>query len=124
MKNEDILDGNKLICEFMIESDSHLFTSPNYEKLGRHWISQKFQGIENPDGNDLLYSAEMKFHSSWDWLIPIIDKITSMDKYSKYIEYTSSMVYDGGIFLNTKFIENTFNDVVAYIKWYNLNYKL
>ena len=70
METERIIKGNKLIAEFMSEPNSVLFTNPSYIKDGRYWISQKFQGIDDPDGNDLLLPLEMKFHSSWEWLMP------------------------------------------------------
>ena len=84
MTPEEIIEGNKLIAEF-------------------------------------LKIEEAKFHSSWDWLIPVVEKITSMDIYIKYKDYSCGQFNDGGIYINTKSIENTFSDVVEFIKWYNKN---
>ena len=111
-------EENKLIAEFMVEPNSHLFTCPSYENQGRHWVSQKFQGIEDPDGNDLLLPSEMKFHSSRDWLMPVVEKI----------EHTSAYVNVKGCHVKistwvdvnapTK-LEAVHKAVVEFIKWYN-----
>ena len=61
------------------------------------------------------------FDSDWNWLIPVVEKITSDDLYLKYKNETSNIVSEGGIYINTKFIINTFEDVVDFIKWYNKN---
>jgi hypothetical protein len=59
--------------------------------------------------------SELKYNTSWDWLIPVIDKIYSSDEYSKYLGTLGQ--FNDGIFINTKYIQETFNDVVEYIKW-------
>ena len=61
----------------------------------------------------------LRYHKSWDWLIPVIDKIKSDDMYSKYIDYSSSMIDDGGVYINTRFIHVTYNNVVDFIDWCN-----
>lgn len=75
MKN--IRENNRLIAEFMgTESRHPLWQSPSYAG-GKFWVSEEFMGIEEPDGNELLDPSEMKFHTSWDWLMPVIEKIRS-----------------------------------------------
>jgi Tfp pilus assembly protein PilZ len=70
------------------------------------------------------FSSMAKYHSSWDWLMPVIEKITDMKiYYSDYKAETSSLFDDGGIFINTKFISSTWEDVIAFIEWYNANNK-
>ena len=96
MENE-ILERNKLIAEFM---GLEIITD------GISWF-------------DTSYKALGKYNSSWDSLMPVIDKITSMNAYIKYKDHSSSQFSDGGIYINTKFIDNTHNDVVEFIKWYN-----
>jgi len=112
-------EENKLIAEFMVEPNSHLFTCPSYENQGRHWVSQKFQGIEDPDGNDLLLPSEMKFHSSWDWLMPVVDKIYSSNEYVKYKDTMSGIFNEEPVRINSKYISVTHKAVVEFIKWYN-----
>jgi len=135
MTNEQILEGNKLIAEFMgyeIPKQTH--------KLD--WIYYK--GV----------LQNMLFHYSWDWLIPVVGKIESIyDKHhghfgvhissntcsiqgtnlwkslemevdnNESITRPYGYVYcsDSNVIFDTK-IESTWYNVVEFIKWYN-NYK-
>lgn len=88
MSEQEILEGNKLIADFM-------------------GINRAF------DPRDKIY----KYHSSWDWLIPVIDKIHSSDDYIKYKDSLGQ--FSCGVYINTKFINVTYKNAVDYIKWYN-----
>lgn len=92
-------------------------------KLEEQKLIAKFMGVEYyTDGIgwfDSKYKCLKKYNTDWNALIPVIDKVTSHDKYIEYKEYSSSMVSDGGIYINTKFIENTYLEVVDFIKWFN-----
>lgn len=90
-------ENNKLIAEFMglvIITDGISLFDTNYKPL-KH------------------------YHSSWDWLMPVIDKIYSSDEYFKYKNTLGQ--FNDGIFINTKFITVTHESVVEFIKWYNKN---
>ena len=63
MTDKEILDGNKLVAEFM---------------GAKMWV-ENYHGINiikfpNESTFDLF---GLKYHSSWDWLMPVIGKITS-----------------------------------------------
>lgn len=58
------------------------------------------------------------YHESWDWLIPVIDKITSMDEYFKYKQEKSGQ-FEVNIEINTKFIMRTYEDVIDFLNWMN-----
>lgn len=63
MKEKEINEGNKLIAEFM----------------GAKMIVENYHGINiikfsDGDTKDLF---GLKFHSSWDWLMPCIGKISN-----------------------------------------------
>jgi len=106
---ENIIEGNRLIAEF----DGYKFEY--HDVFGNPCLEPYLwkEGMWTRIGS-------LKYHSSWDWLIPCINKITSMKEYwSKYIDYTSSIVSEGGIYINTQFIENTWQEVVDFIQWYN-----
>lgn len=110
---DKIIEGNKLIAEFMGLKAMEVAKGMPDIKYEHSFTTHGFK--------EQTHEAMLLFHSSWDWLIPVIDKITSSNEYYKFIDHTSSMIYEGGIHINTKFIESTWNDVVEFIKWYNSN---
>lgn len=93
-----IIEGNKLIAEFMGYID-------NGDPDGF---------LIDPDTNYDVNVDELKYHYSWDWLMPVVGKITQ-DETLIGNEYRESImdVIPYGI------IEDTFNCVVEFIKWYN-----
>lgn len=95
---------NRLIAEFM----------------GFKMVVTDYHGIniiESPEGKTFDLHG-LKYHSSWDWLIPVIDRITSMNEYYKYIDAVSGQ-FETKIEINTRFIERTHEDVIDFITWYN-----
>ena len=99
MKTEET---NKLIAEFMGWESFNQFSM----------IAPKSEG-------DCWAFEDMKFHSDWNWLMEVVEKIESLDiYYNEYIDYNSSMFASGKIELSTK-IEAVYNACVEFIKWYN-----
>lgn len=73
-----------------------------------------------PEGEIKHFSGQldmMKYHSSWDWLIPVINKIYESDEYYKWKE--TSGQFEKEVFINTKFIKETWKQIVEFINWYN-----
>src|SRR5437773_1868401 len=72
IKNE-VVEGNKLIAEF----------------LGAKYDGRKYWTF--PDGSMKIhspdYSSQLKYHSSWDWLMPVVEKIGKMYDPYKYKAY-------------------------------------
>lgn len=96
METKEIIEGNKLIAEFMKVSVSD-YTS--YEEEGRKCYTE----------NDLEY------HSSWDWLMPVVEKcLIGEAECNEPVLITN--IYDA---LTSISITGTFVAVVEYIKWYN-----
>tara|TARA_R100000541_G_scaffold56019_1_gene65202 strand:- start:287 stop:613 length:327 start_codon:yes stop_codon:yes gene_type:complete len=101
------MKDNKLIAEFMG------FT---YEKnIG--WYDNEMlmsQNVyDNQDGNCF---DELKFHSSWDWLMPVIEKIGS-HTLSSTIEMLADYYYkDGDNQDGLEGIEGFYKAVVFWIK--------
>ena len=109
MNTEKIIEGNKLIAEFMgiktkVYSDRPTITRWKY-------------------GNSMLYETDLKYHSSWDWLMPVIYKIESFG--------FSATILDVGMCIAGKLIierfgeskiEGTYYTIIEFIKWYNQQY--
>ncbi len=111
MKNAD----NKLIAEFMgIEIDPVGLTS--YDSKGRKRINE----------------VDLEYETSWDWLMPVVEKIESFERtlVNIYSDATKIWVDDfdsNELFATTMSgnkddkIGHVYRAVVEYIKWYNEN---
>ena len=112
---EETIENNKLIAEFMGRKgkvNNHLYwvNIPNSK-----WVSLE----------------EMKFHSSWDWLMPVVEKIETFifedDEYynfhilggcSVYVisSHGNELIYSDK---EQSKLECLWIAVVEFIKWYN-----
>ena len=92
-------ENNKLIAEFMgIKFDKGTFYNMGYDVDG--------------DGN-LYRSYELKYHTSWDWLMPVIKKINEqIDPNVRGLWRMITHPY-------SYHIEDVFNQVVEFINEYN-----
>lgn len=94
MTQKEIIEGNKLICEFMLTDSAFLTEVSGFP------------------------AKKLQYHSSWDWLIPVFKKcyILSSDgrKYfkSEMLKYTLGVDH----FMN---IDIIYNAIVDFIKLYN-----
>lgn len=132
MENKDIIEFNRLIAEFM----------------GFKWKS--FNGKYNvfivPDGEELKYKAFnlggywMPYHTSWDWLMPVVEKIESINDphhghFGVHIS-SNNCIIQGTNFRSSKIakppiyfsyrcsetkIQSTWLSVISFIKWHNAN---
>jgi len=83
---------NKVIAEFMEVK----FDKGNFYNMGYDIFS---------NGN-LYRSHELKYHTSWDWLMPVVEKINLLDNY-RYTVYIASM--------DTKIVDNISGNVIVEI---------
>lgn len=126
MKEQEIIEGNKLIAEFMGAS----FHEDTPMILKKHVVS--------PAGNAIKCADKLRYNSSWDWLMPVVEKIANLDNvcafrigYSGMVnlgmrsKYVVSQIDD---WIDREFasnsgqqtlIECTYQSVVDFIKWYN-----
>jgi len=115
--DKEIIEGNKIIAEFMGVNVNPPDSNPVYEL--RHIYG-------------LIGITNMKYHSSWEWLFAVVEEIkelgydvsiSSVGLWCTYISrddiYESEITSMGGM----KPIENTFIAVVNFINWYNKNKK-
>lgn len=105
MKNEQILDGNAKIAAFI-----------GWKNIGMKSLELWIR-FENDFG---LNTDELTFHSSWDWLMPIVVKIEEMPIYNKFIIETGGHFGKDDL-VNHKYIESTWKNIVEFIEWYNQN---
>jgi hypothetical protein len=87
--------------------------------------------------NDIWYSlSDAKFHSSWDWLIPVVEKIENIKcsvngRFGVYISSNNCAIQSTKLFMSdrndryyfdicddTKF-NAVYKSVIEFIKWYN-----
>ena len=105
-------ENNKLIAEFMGFKPC-LTSDPNGNKI--------YVGTETPFGwqypdcypeHDYLISVEdLKFNTSWDWLMPVVQKIGD--------EYYNTPFNKLNNEVNIWTLEDTYNAVVEFIKEYS-----
>ncbi len=116
MNEQEILENNKLIAEFMgckqVDDSYEIDCLP-------------FAGHINSNGYGLHYN------SSWDWLMPVVEKIENIEisefkPFAVNIECAECTIKDyRGMTDSVSYCENstkieaTWLAVVEFIKWYN-----
>jgi len=107
-------ENNKLIAEFME-------LTPNMESIfdigTKQWLDNK--------GN-YFTDDELLYNTSWDWLIPVVEKIENDLKEDKNFEFYNKYILEAGkermdflVFRSSK--EELHEAIVEFIKWYNKN---
>jgi hypothetical protein len=96
--------NNELIAEFM----------PNMMKAE----STMDMGIEQwlDDDGEYYLPEELRYHESWDWLMPVVEKCLQVLGDSKESEQFYQGIHDALWDIN---IKTTHEAVVQFIKWYN-----
>ena len=129
MTKKEIIKGNKLIAKF-----------DGLEYLGKnvHGFSGYVFNLDklNVEENCLCYcnSESMKYHSSWDWLMRVVEKIdfTEIDGRNVNVDISwcgtkikhPLQCFDGEYSkANDSRIMRTWSVIVEFIKWYNKNNK-
>ena len=93
----------------------------------------EFMGIRSDDGKTSHESSEyyyedceLEYHTSWDWLMPVVEKIESIGGQQVFINGSSCNIYGERhetIKAYGNKLESTYASVVEFIKWYNENKK-
>jgi hypothetical protein len=107
METKEILEGNKMIAEFMsLEFIGGKFASFDPEK-------QTFGGSTIKD---------LKYNSSWDWIMPVLEKIESLNYRASITEFCTNIGNEKLKISQWQGItkkENTYKAVIEFINWYN-----
>lgn len=115
MTQEEIIDGNKLINKFI-----------NYKNIGE--LDKEIYG------KDSLYIIKhLKYHSSWSWLMPVVEKIEYELQHPFHIVKSSVVIKENNTISSKSIINHSNNPitlnkieaiwfaVIEFIKWYNKN---
>ena len=111
-----ILEGNKLIAEFM----GWVHSVVNYHGIN---LFHYPEGDKSPIHCKQMGLEQMKYHYSWDWLMPVVSKINSLD-YLNLWDDNNVDKYNLTESLKNVDIESTWELCVEFIKWYNSYDKL
>ena len=107
MKN--ITEKNKIIAEFLNLTSQVIF-------------EQVFAVSENGKTN-FYKKDELKFHSDWNWLMEVVEKIESLGYRIEIVKHICRIYLSNKetiiISENTPKIEAVYNACVEFIKWYN-----
>lgn len=112
MSSSEILEGNRLIAGF-----NGMYCLNEY---ARH------------KGGTVMFYQDMRYHSSWEWIMPVVEKIESIKDPNECERFYVSIVGERCIIRDslksldivcdneciTK-IGAVFKSVVEFIKWYN-----
>ena len=128
MSEQEIFLGNKLIAEFMgLEKNDF-----------GYWVNKDYLF----DAQLKLFDFELKFYSSWDWLMPVVEKIESLIFLNKLLDFTTDEEWSVNVSIELDVciihhedrnehlfmpiisfkegkIKATWFAVVEFIKWYN-----
>lgn len=130
------VENNKLIAEFMgyRECPMKLYRMDDkFESVTIYSMYQEedeYLTIEAGKKQVKFSPNEMEFHSSWDWLMPVVEKIGSMFhqvkiEFNEGFPYCEILCYNEDGELSKEIKEEgdnaTYQAVVEFIKWYNEN---
>lgn len=80
MTKEEILEGNKLIAEFM----GGKFFADTGTILEQHIVS--------PSGYAVKCIDKLKYHTAWDWLMPVVEKIRLSSERFVLVQNSGSVI--------------------------------
>ena len=140
MSEQEIIEGNKLIAEFMESYDiggeiKFIYTLNEPFPLSKEICTESniLEEIINEVeefGTELSPSITW-YHNSWDWLMPVVLKINTMDNFDYSVKiFTMDCQIEnskGEIIARCEckynpdeLINSVWEAVVEFIKWYNI----
>ena len=115
--NTDVIEGNKIIIESPFASDVH-----------KVWLKEVKKAGDDFYKTNLL--PKLKYHSDWNWLMPVVEKINSLKIYDAIIWRNDCHINDETeILIETsrrageELVHVVFRAVVEFITWYNKTIK-
>ena len=114
-----MLEDNKIIAEFLdweFDDLSETFETPFLKLVDPHAFGDEQFSCK-------LQDFELEFHSDWNWLMQVVEKIeslgfeTSLTNQNFFIRIAGGNTQSGIMYKNK--IEAVYNACVEFIKWYN-----
>jgi hypothetical protein len=114
MTEKEIIQGNRAIAEFM----------------KHHWLDAWANSTQGRQGQLFPYE-QLKYHTSWDWLMPVVEKINKTKLGNEHfdviiykadcqINNSLQIIFERGIMgKGETLIEITWLAVADFIKWHN-----
>ena len=111
------MESNKLIAEFMdgiISEDGWRVTLPMSDDDIRTYKEMNIPPIYYTNLKPIRYIGELEYHTSWDWLMPVVNKCIDIYHIEQKNDDLNFPFYDcmGDI-------DRTYKVVVEFIKEYN-----
>ena len=133
MTRKEVIEGNKLIAEFMGYSVGFPHKTDKYgyiQTVEGYIIPSIVNPSPHPSDIDThqFSLTDLRFHSSWDWLMLVVEKINTMNSkyeiniYSQVVTlFSYSPIETKAKFNNSEFtkIVAVWLTVIEFIKWYN-----
>ncbi len=122
MTQEQIIEGNKLIAEFM-----------GFEKNGKYnnldcWFvpdkNPMIQKYSSWGGNMSMTTEGLRFNTSWDWIMSVIEKIESLGYHTNIEYFGEHRVFFSHDCIGEREsdkITATYKAVIQFINWYKQN---
>ncbi len=123
MESKNVLIGNKLIAEFIGMPETNI--ENHFGTVESEWCLNSTIPFAVPYDNAM-------FDESWDWLMPVVEKIEEMDVVASFqIEQPTIYIWASSesstfedievdTFAKSK-IEAVYESCIKFIKWYNEN---
>lgn len=110
----DTQENNKLIAEFMGVKPLHLGASLEYEMYG---VLDCIEDGENE--KHFFIEEELIFHTSWDWLMPVVENVKNIGTDSETTEKEFNILnnIDEGLMMVR--IDLVLEALAMYIKFHN-----
>jgi len=122
MSKEEILENNDIIAKFM---GGKYETNLPFEYIKTGWTNTPAN-----DNQQIAQSHQFKYNFSWNWLMPVVEKIESF-KHPVYICGNNCQIYekkswgkDIGWFTDSygrDKLEAVYLAIIDFINWYNQN---
>lgn len=104
----EIIKKNKLIAEF----------------IGNKFVEQKLSNGGPVDIRiGLAWEENCKFHSSWDWLMPVVAKIEELSEYYEFQKENEDCYLGRKDLVVSVSVQKTFENVTEFLNWYKKNLK-